>query len=57
MEPRPGTAFSLEVTPRLPKEISRLEELANNLWFSWNRPSRNISVISFLAIRPITVSL
>ena len=40
MESRPGTAFSLEVTPRLPPAIARLEELANNLWFSWNRPTR-----------------
>jgi starch phosphorylase len=40
MEHRPGTAFSLEVTPRLPPELGRLEELANNLWFSWDRPTR-----------------
>jgi len=42
MEQRPGTAFSLEVTPRLPAELARLEELANNLWFSWNRPTREL---------------
>ena len=42
MEARPGTAFSLEVTPRLPAELARLEELANNLWFSWNRPTREL---------------
>ncbi len=40
MEHRPGTAFALEVSPRLPTELSRLEELANNLWFSWDRPTR-----------------
>ncbi len=40
MEHRPGTAFPLEVTPRLPTELVRLEELANNLWFSWDRPTR-----------------
>src|SRR5437763_1500579 len=40
MEPRPGTAFSLEVTPRIPPALGRLEELANNLWFSWDRPTR-----------------
>jgi glycogen phosphorylase len=40
MEQRPGTAFPLEVTPRLPPELARLEELANNLWFSWDRPTR-----------------
>jgi glycogen phosphorylase len=40
MDPRPGTAFPLEVHPRLPAELGRLEELANNLWFSWDRPTR-----------------
>ena len=42
MEPRPGTAFPLEVTPRLPQELARLEELANNLWFSWDRNTRSL---------------
>src|SRR6476469_7858565 len=36
----PGTAFPLDVNPRLPAELARLDELANNLWFSWNRPAR-----------------
>jgi starch phosphorylase len=40
MESRPGTAFPLEVIPRLPPELGRLEELANNLWFSWDRSTR-----------------
>ena len=40
MDERPGTAFALEVTPRLPPELARLAELANNLWFSWDRPTR-----------------
>ena len=40
MEARPGTPFLLEVNPRLPSELARLEELANNLWFAWNRPAR-----------------
>jgi starch phosphorylase len=39
---RPGTFFPLEVTPRLPREISRLQELANNLWFSWDRHARSL---------------
>ena len=39
---RPGTPFSLEVNPRLPRELSRLEELANNLWFSWDRHARSL---------------
>ncbi len=40
MDPRPGTAFPLDVVPGLPPELGRLEELANNLWFSWDRPTR-----------------
>jgi glycogen phosphorylase len=40
MESRPGTPFPIEVTPRLPPALARLEELANNLWFSWDRPTR-----------------
>jgi starch phosphorylase len=39
---RPGTAFPLEVTPRLPAELRRLEELANNLWFAWDRATRSL---------------
>jgi starch phosphorylase len=42
MESRPGTAFPLEVTPRLPPELGRLEELANNLWFAWDRATRSL---------------
>ncbi|MDQ3026118.1 MAG: alpha-glucan family phosphorylase [Pseudomonadota bacterium] len=38
--PSRGTPFPLEVNPRLPAELARLDELANNLWFSWNRPAR-----------------
>ena len=40
MESRPGTPFPLEVNPRIPAELARLEELASNLWFSWNRQAR-----------------
>ncbi|MEO5693556.1 MAG: alpha-glucan family phosphorylase, partial [Usitatibacter sp.] len=40
METRPGTAFHLEVNPSLPAGLKRLEELANNLWFSWNPAAR-----------------
>jgi len=42
MDPRPGTPFPLEVTPRLPPELARLDELANNLWFSWDRTTRSL---------------
>ncbi len=32
--------FTLEVTPVLPEALKRLEELANNLWYSWNISTR-----------------
>ncbi len=36
----PGTRFSLEVQPRLPAELGRLDELANNLLYSWDHRVR-----------------
>ena len=38
----PGTRFTLEVTPQIPARISRLAELANDLWYSWDRPARRL---------------
>jgi starch phosphorylase len=35
-----GTAFTLEVNPKLPRQLARLEELANNLLYSWDRQTR-----------------
>jgi starch phosphorylase len=46
---RPGTAFPIEVTPRLPLALARLEELANNLWFSWDRTTRSL----FARLEPV----
>jgi len=37
-----GTHYTVEVTPRLPKALSRLSELADDLWYSWDRPARNL---------------
>jgi starch phosphorylase len=37
-----GTRFTVEVTPRLPQSLSRLGELADDLWYSWDRPARNL---------------
>src|SRR5690349_7168441 len=37
---RPGTRYTLEVNPRIPQRLARLEELATNLWYSWDRPTR-----------------
>ena len=36
----PSTRYFLEVNPRIPKRLTRLEELAHNLWYSWDRPTR-----------------
>src|SRR5687767_8477467 len=36
----PGTRYFIEVNPRIPKRLARLEELAANLWYSWDRPTR-----------------
>ena len=34
------TRYALEINPRLPPELARLDELANDLWYSWDRPTR-----------------
>lgn len=38
----PGTAYQLEINPQLPKKLERLQELANNLFYSWDRPTRTL---------------
>lgn len=38
----PGTRFVVETSPRIPAKLARLEELANNLWYSWDRPTRTL---------------
>src|SRR5258708_5765538 len=38
----PGTRYQLEVNPKIPKRLARLEELAGNLWYSWDRATRAI---------------
>lgn len=34
------TIYALTVNPRIPERLVRLEELANNLWYSWDRATR-----------------
>jgi len=34
------TTFTVTVNPKIPSRLSRLEELANNLWYSWDRETR-----------------
>src|SRR5450759_3809764 len=33
---QPVTIYNLEVNAKIPKRLMRLEELANNLWYSWD---------------------
>jgi len=37
-----GTRYVLEVNPNLPKPLARLSDLANDLWYSWDRPTREL---------------
>jgi len=34
------TSYSLEVNPRIPRRLLRLEQLAGNLWYGWDRATR-----------------
>lgn len=34
--------FDLEVTPTIPKALKRLQELANDVWYSWDSPTRTL---------------
>jgi starch phosphorylase len=37
-----GIRYPLEINPQLPLRLARLDELANNLWYSWDRPTRDL---------------
>ena len=37
-----GTIFNLEVRPEIPKRLKRLTELAEDLYYSWDRHSRGL---------------
>ena len=37
-----GTRFTLEVQPRIPNQLKRLDELANDLLYSWDRQVRRL---------------
>lgn len=36
------TTFAITVNPKIPPRLSRMEELANNLWYSWDRETRTL---------------
>ncbi|MEA3413754.1 MAG: alpha-glucan family phosphorylase [Pseudomonadota bacterium] len=37
-----GTLYSLEVRPTIPERLARLEELANDLFYSWSSQTRSL---------------
>ncbi len=37
-----GTVFTIAVNPKIPSRLARLEELANDLWYSWDRSTRSL---------------
>lgn len=37
-----STTYVLQVQPKIPERLVRLEELANNLWYGWDRPTRRL---------------
>lgn len=39
---RPGTPYALEINPRLPRRLARLDEIAHDLWYSWDRSTRQL---------------
>ncbi|SEN62089.1 alpha-glucan family phosphorylase [Nitrosomonas marina] len=34
------TTYTITINPKIPPRLERLEELANNLWYSWDRATR-----------------
>ncbi|RMD70887.1 MAG: alpha-glucan family phosphorylase [Gammaproteobacteria bacterium] len=40
----PGTRFSVEIQPIIPERLKRLEELANDLYYSWERRVRRLFI-------------
>jgi starch phosphorylase len=38
----PGSQFPLEIQPRVPPELERLKEMANDLMYSWDRSIRSL---------------
>jgi len=39
---QPGTSFVVEVNPRMPQRLKRLQELADNPWYCWDLPTRTL---------------
>ncbi len=39
---RPGTPYFVEINPKIPRRLERLEEIAHDLWYSWDRSTRQL---------------
>ena len=39
---KPGTRYSIEVKTTLPPKLARMHELAQNLWYTWDKPTRGL---------------
>jgi starch phosphorylase len=37
-----GTPYTIQVSPRIPSRLARLQDLANNLWYSWDPATRDM---------------
>ena len=37
-----GTKYGIEVNPVVPRPLARLTDLAGDLWYSWDRPTREL---------------
>ncbi|RMH51124.1 MAG: glycosyltransferase family 1 protein [Zetaproteobacteria bacterium] len=35
-----STSYHLQIRPRIPEALSRMEEIADDMWFSWNHKAR-----------------
>ena len=42
MSSLPGTPYVIEVNPRIPERLARLEDLAGDLWYSFDRATREL---------------
>ncbi|MCP5144109.1 MAG: alpha-glucan family phosphorylase [Gammaproteobacteria bacterium] len=39
---KPGTVYNIEINPEIPAQLARLPELANDLYYSWDRHLRGL---------------
>uniref|UniRef100_UPI00200DDE08 DUF3417 domain-containing protein n=1 Tax=Escherichia coli TaxID=562 RepID=UPI00200DDE08 len=37
-----GARFFMEINPQIPQRLARLVEISDNLWYSWDKPTRTL---------------